>query len=484
MHRITALFLTLAVAFAQPQAFQQSLQQPPDTVIRINVNLVQVDAVVVDSKEQPVTDLKKEDFVILQDGKPQPITNFSFIDTQAGVARNVSAPKPASPAKGTPPPPPMASRPKQIRRTVALVVDDLGLSFESVARVRQALKKYVDQEMQPNDLVAIIRTGAGMGSLQQFTTDKRMLYAAIDHVKYNSFGRVGISSFAPLQAVSENDIDTSNADNEREQIFAAGTMGAIRYVVDGLKELAGRKSVVLFSENLRLMYNGEQSQRVQESIRRLGDAANRASVVIYSIDPRGLVYTGLTAADNTSGRTPQQISQVGQQRSQQMFDSQEGMVILAKETGGLFMQNTNDISGALTKVMNDGNGYYLLGYHPDSSTFDPKSGQPKFHSLAVRVKRPGLHVRYRTGFFGTSDRETAPVPRTRNAQIAEALRSPFGTGALHLRLTTLFSHAEKSGPYINSLLYFDPRELTFTDEPDDWHKAVIDVVCMTFGDSG
>ncbi len=261
-------------------------------------------------------------------------------------------------------------------------------------------------------------------------------------------------------------------------------MGAIRYVVDGLKELPGRKSVVLFSENLKLMYNGEQSQRVLDSIRRLTDSANRASVVIYSIDPRGVVYTGLTAADNTSGHSQQKIAQIGMDRSQAMFDSQEGMVTLARETGGLFMQNTNDISGALTKIMADGDGYYLLGYHPDASTFDSKTGQPKFHSLAVRVKRPGVHVRYRSGFFGTSDREIAPVPRTRVAQIAHALASPFGTGALHVRLTSLFSHAAKSGPFINSLLYFDPRELQFTDEPDDWHKAVIDVVCMTFGDTG
>ncbi len=488
MHRLTALFITLAIALGQTPAPQALQQQAPDTVIRINVNLVQVDAVVLDSKDRPVTDLKKEDFVVLQDGKPQAITNFSFINTKEGVVRTSGkVPKPPPPVKGTvapPPPPPMPGRPKQIRRTVALVVDDLGLSFESIARVRQALKKYVDQEMQPSDLVAVIRTGAGMGSLQQFTSDKRMLYAAIDHVKYNALGRVGVSSFAPLQAVDASGIDTSSADNEREQIFSAGTMGAIQYVVEGLKELPGRKSVVLFSENLKLMYNGEQSQRVQDSIRRLGDAANRASVVIYSIDPRGLVYTGLTAADNTNGRTAQQISEVGMQRSQDMFDSQEGMVTLARETGGLFMQNTNDISGALTKVMADGDGYYLIGYHPEASTFDLKTGQPKFHNLQVRVKPPGLHVRYRSGFFGIKDSETAPVPRTRNAQIAHALRSPFGTGALHLRLTSLFSHSAKSGPFLNSLLYFDPKELQFTDEPDDWHKAVIDVMCVTFGDSG
>lgn len=480
MHRIPSVFfLTIAVSLAQAPAPQALQPQASDHVIRITVNLVQVDAVVVDSKDKPVTDLRKEDFVVLQDGKPQAVTNFSFINTKESVVR--TAPVKSANVNGVkmPPPPPIATRPKQIRRTIALVVDDLGLSFESIARIRQSLKKYVDREMQPDDLVAVIRTGAGMGSLQQFTSNKQILYAAIDHVKYNAFGRVGISSFAPLGSATDDGFD-----NERAQIFSAGTLGAIQYVVQGLRELRGRKSVVLFSENLKLMYAGEQSARVQDSIRRLGDAANRASVVIYSIDPRGLVTTGLTAADDTRGKTPQQIAQVPMQRSQEVFDSQEGMVILAHETGGLFMQNTNDIDGALRHVIDDGDGYYLLGYHPDASTFDVKTGRPRFHNMQVRVKRAGLHVRARTGFFGTSDRETEPAPRGRQAQITRAMTSPIGSGALGLRLTTLFSHVAKSGPFLNSMLFFDPSQLTFTDEPDDWHKAVIDIIAVTFGDNG
>src|SRR5262249_52765214 len=149
-------------------------------------------------------------------------------------ANRTPQPKGAAPA---PPPPPAALKPDQIRRTIALVVDDLGLSFESMARIRQSLKKWVDHDMQPGDLVAVIRTGAGMGALQQFTSDKRILYAAIDRVKYNSFGRVGVSSFAPLQAVDpENSIDTTNFDEERERIFSVGSLGAIQYVVEGLRE--------------------------------------------------------------------------------------------------------------------------------------------------------------------------------------------------------------------------------------------------------
>jgi len=158
--------------------------------------------------------------------------------------------------------------------------------------------------------------------------------------------------------------------------------------------------------------------------------------------------------------------------------------ILAHETGGLFMQNTNDIDGALRHVLEDGNGYYLIGYHPDASTFDAKTGRPKFHKMQVRVKREGLHVRARSGFFGTSDREFEPVPRTRLAQIARALASPVGAGALNLRLTTLFSRDLKTGSYLNSMLFFDPKQLTFTDEPDDVHIAKFDIVAVTYGDNG
>ena len=107
---ITVLFLTFAIAGADPAP--QALQpQPADTVIHITVNLVQVDAVVMDSKDKPVTDLRKEDFVILQDGKPQAITNFSFINTKEGVVRTAPV-KPAAVAKGVKLPPPRRQSPR------------------------------------------------------------------------------------------------------------------------------------------------------------------------------------------------------------------------------------------------------------------------------------------------------------------------------------------------------------------------------------
>src|SRR5581483_5969971 len=214
MIRRTALILPLAIAFAQsPQ------QSPPETVIRINVNLVQVDATVTDSDGNPVTDLKASDFEITQDNKPQVITNFSYVSVKspakdAAPTRVANNPKGGAPG---PPPPPAKLAMDKVVRTIALVVDDLGLSFESTVYVRNALKKFVDQEMQPGDLVAIIRTGAGIGALQSFTADKRQLYAAIDRVKFNAIGRVGVSSFEPI---SRDPADPTTA--ERNSIMSAG----------------------------------------------------------------------------------------------------------------------------------------------------------------------------------------------------------------------------------------------------------------------
>jgi VWFA-related protein len=477
--RFAAGMLAMGLVFAQnPQL------PPPDTVIRINVNLVQVDAVVTDSKGKPVPDLKAADFEILQDGKVQVITNFSYISTKP--PERIAAPA-AVPKEGTPPPPPARLKSGDVRRTVALVVDDLGLSFASTAYVRDALKKFVDQQMQPGDLVAIIRTSAGMGALQQFTSDKRLLYAAIERVKYSSRGRVGISSFAPLGQEEGGTLDgpgPSIVDDLRNQIFSVGTLGATRYVVDGLLELPGRKSIVLFSEGMNLFNRRNLNDSVVEDLRRLVDAANRASVVIYSIDPRGLQWYGLTAADSISGMNPLEIAAVSSQRSAEMFHSQDGLVMLARDTGGLFIHNTNDIAGAVREVMSDTEGYYLIGYHPDASTFDLRTGQPKFHKVALRLKRPGLTVRTRTGFYGSPERQRPAVAHTREAELAYALTSPFGAGAIHVRLSTLFSNSAKSGSFVTSMLHIDARDLKFSDEPDGWHKAVVDVLAVTFGDSG
>jgi VWFA-related protein len=500
-----------------PQQQPQTAAAPEDDdsdVVRISSNLVQVDAVVTDQKGNQVTDLTAEDFEILEDNDKQKITNFSYVSNETAPAPPVAT---AARDKNAPPVPPVRLRPEQVRRTIALVVDDLGLSFESSHFVRRALKKFVDEQMQPTDLVAIIRTGSGMGALQQFTSDKRQLYAAIERVRWNPNGRAGITAFAPItgnladQELNSMDEDSSSgtakvsggilsdrSDQFREELFTVGTLGALNYIIRGLKELPGRKSILLISDGFALVSNlnpsggGSNStnqgigryDRVIESLRRLIDLANRASVVIYSMDPRGLQTLGISAEDNLSDMSSAQIETALANRRSEFFESQNGPDYLARQTGGFAIRNSNDLSGGVRRVLDDQRGYYLIGYRPDESTFDPKTGSRRFHNLTVKVKRPGLRVRTRNGFYGVENREARAVPRTRVDQLVAALTSPFNSNGIDLRLTSLFGYDQKSGSFIRSLLHIDGRDLTFTKEADGWNKSILDVLVITFGDNG
>ncbi|MEQ1923629.1 MAG: VWA domain-containing protein [Pyrinomonadaceae bacterium] len=209
--------LALLVVFAAPVIAQDAtptpkpMPTPDDDVVKISTNLIQIDVTVTDAKGKPITDLKPTEIEIYENGEKQKVSNFSFVSS---VKEKTEQGKPAIGVLV----PTQRLRPEQIRRTIALVVDDLSLSFESAYHTRAALKKFVDEQMQDGDLVAIVRTGAGIGALQQFTGDKRMLYAAIERVKWNPNGTGGVSAFAPIEATPEKD----TGDEDTEEPVATG----------------------------------------------------------------------------------------------------------------------------------------------------------------------------------------------------------------------------------------------------------------------
>lgn len=478
-----------------------------EEVVKISTNLIQIDVTVTDKKGKIITDLKPEDFEVYENNQKQNITNFSFVSTAPNPSPETTS-TPAKNSKNSIPLPPSAPiKPEQVRRTIALVVDDLTLSFESVHFVRQALKKFVDEQMQEGDLIAIVRTGGGIGALQQFTSDKRQLYAAIEKVRWNPAGNGKMGAFANMEAsplqrvqagggnVSDEDLEAERIQNQsfndyQGSIFATGTLGALNFIIRGMQELPGRKSVMLMSDGFKLFVKDEsgfvESSRILESLRRLTDLANRASVVVYTMDARGLQTVGLTAADNTDAMTPDQVEQTLTDRRNDLFDTQSGLTYLAQQTGGFALINNNDLSGGIRKMIADQNGYYLLGYTPDEDTFDPKTR--RFNKLTIKLKRPDLKVRYRSGFFGVSDESIANSRQTANQnpyqQITTALTSPFATSGIELRLNTLFGNDVKTGSFAQALIHVKASDLKFTDEPDGTHKTVFDVLAVIFGENG
>ncbi|HEX8072829.1 MAG TPA: VWA domain-containing protein [Pyrinomonadaceae bacterium] len=470
--------LALVAALAAPAFTQQPTPAPDEDVVRITTNLVQLDAVVTDKNGRQVTDLRAEEFEVFEDGKPQPVTHFAYVSTAS--APPAPPPSLAAPGRESAPPPAPLKR-EQVRRSIALVVDDLGMAHANMVPVRAALRRFVDEQMQPGDLVAIVRLAGDVGALQQFTNDKRLLRAAIERIRW--------VQFTPCD---QPDCKTP----------------ILSFIVRGMSGLPGRRSLVLFTDNLPLSQEpSEIGGRPNENpatvatlagmsdpsrdnyaylnfasaLRRLVELAVRTSVVVYAVDTRGLPILTPTVLDgNVVGRrSPQALLNVLSARSAAVISGREGAQLLARQTGGFLIRNTNDITGGLRQVMEAQRGYYLLGYNPSGDTFDRR-----FHQLKVRVKRGGLTVHTREGFYGYADEAARPAAPGARDQLTAALTSPFGGGDVEVRLTTLFSHEPTAGSFLRALLHVDARALTFSDEPGGWHKAVVDVSGILFGNNG
>jgi VWFA-related protein len=455
-----------------------------DDVVRITTNLVQFDAVVTDKQGRQVTDLKAEDFEVLVDGKPQSLTHLSYVS-------NVGAPPPpdskavaAAPVPGVPP---ARLRPEQVKRTVAFVFNDLQMSWESVYYARRAIKKFVDEQMEPGDLVAIIPTSGGSGALQQFTSDKRLLGAAVKNLRwYPQFADTGVGAFEPSDQVYEKTEGERQFEVRRRERFSVGTLNALDAVVGALRELPGRKSLVLLSDGIPVPPPEEDRGRVLAGINRVIEGANRASVIIYAVDARGLQTLSLFDASQGGVPSPEQMMSISMARGAELHDSQRGMKALAEETGGVAYVNSNDIGGGVRRAIEDQRGYYLIGFRPEEGTFDPATGRFRFHKVSLKVKRAGLKVRTRGGFFGFEGKSVTPVsrPRTRAQQIRAALVAPFPAGGVRLRLTPLISRDAKQVAFIRSLLHVEGGDVTFSRQPDGTYRAVLDVVALTFGVNG
>jgi VWFA-related protein len=472
--------------------WQSSPTEPAPPILRITVTLIQVDAVVTDSSGRHIPDLRQEDFQILQDGKPQKIAWCTYVAGPALPAKTM-APQAKSPKAKVPvpmaPPAPVAA--SQVQRTVALVVDDVALSFETLVRTREALRKYIERQMQPGDLVALVRTGGGVAMLEQFTTDKRILLEAVDLLKWRFPGRTGIGAIAP---VNPGPGERENGPQARPEaldygysLAALGALNTLEDVIRGMKQFPGRKSIVFLSESLKV------APDLMDSLDRLTDLANRSAVSLYAVDPSGLRVQSGIAAENTQVYTPDHTTrrfpslggaEPAANDPDDEFGRQEGLSYLAARTGGIFYRDTNDIPGSIRAAIDDQSGYYLLGYAPAEGTFDKNPRRAKFHRVTVRVTRPGLRVRWKSGFEGVTDDalplETLAAPKTREQQLAEALASPFAAIGLKVRLTSLFVDVKPVGPIVHSMLHFDAKDLTFTQQPDGTWSANVDVITTAY----
>ena len=499
------LIMLVVAGIVTAQTPQKPAQEEPEEVLRITTALVQTDVVVTDKNDRPITDLKREDFEVYENGKKQDVKFMEFVSV--GEGRRVEGERPASLPPGAEIPRDLSA--KEVKRVVAFVVDDLTIPFADLATVRTLLRDFVDTEMREGDLVAIIRTVGGKGLLQQFTSDKGLLRRAIaqlnistnPYMQFNNPAQERFTSNPLATGATEGEgsfediglTNTADPNDEFQRLFRGlMSLTTANFVINSLKVIPGRKSLVIISGGIPIFEtsnNGSAFSNLSYLINQLSDNATRAGVVVNTMDPRGLKATpGVASFTETPGRgalsgqdpTFGRGGGADQTFGPALAGAAEhlGLDTVAKATGGVSVVNTNNFKGGLDKVLARSQSYYLLAYTP-AERFDNKS----FRKLEIKVKREGVRVYAHRGYVARADatRET----RTKEEAIAAAVTSPIAKRDIDVSANfELKPSTTKNGNRVDIHLRIDPSKLNFTQNAEGHYQTSFDVVGFVYDQLG
>jgi VWFA-related protein len=477
-------------------------QQPPAPAratgtVQGQATAIVVDVIVRDRRGQPVTDLTAADFELLEDGERQDIGSVQLY-TQPDGSRSVAAapagvPLPATAAataagKPTPQPAPAP--------VIAMVFDRLTPEARQLAQ--NAALGYVGKQGETDAVIGVFSIDLSLTTYQGYTRDASLLRKAVDRIGSRSSAvfesQAGVARDAARRAqAAENTMAAGGGPGGApagaggaapDALFAAmeqrtaetwemlerdqqgySTSNSLLAVVNGMRALPGRKSVVFFSEGVAIPAN------VAAQFRSVIDTANRANVSIYAMDAAGLrahstseeTKEGINAAAQKTLRRNPAIDVVGRPMTEALeknedllrHDPHSGLGQLADQTGGILIRNTNDLAGGFKRVDQDMRNYYMLTYVPKNDRFDGK-----FRTIAVTVKRSGMDVAARKGYYAVRTAGTMPV-LTFEARALAVLESSPVPNAFPVRATAI-RFPEPNRPGLTPVLVTVPLSaLTF-----------------------
>ena len=411
--------------------------QPPLT-FRVEANFVEVDAFVSDATGSPVSDLRAADFQLFEDGKPQKVSAFSYV--------NIPVARPERPLFSA------AAIEPDIQTNIGIdgriylfVLDDLHVDPTRAFRVRESLHRFFDRNFGANDLAAVVFTGGRAADGQDFTNSPRLLLAAVDKFSGNKLRSATLERLDEYNRLQSGGLrragDSINdpAAMERGR-NARNTMQSLQKLSDFMAGVHGRrKAMVLISEGIdydvyNLFGNNSLGSDIVDATRDAIAAATRANVSIYAIDPRGLATPGAELIETSGVVTDDPNLGLGLRSSlDELRLSQDSLRSLADETGGFAVTNQNDFNDAFDRLVRDNSSYYVFGYYPAN---DKRDG--KFRKIEVRLTRPGLMVRARRGYVAPRGRAAAPSARATTDPLEDALKaavdSPLAMSGIPMRL--------------------------------------------------
>jgi VWFA-related protein len=465
-----ALALVAAVGRGQaPGPTASPSPAVPGVTFAVEVGYVEVDAIVTDKNGQPVRDLRKEDFTVLEDGKPQTIDLFNQIDIP------YERPEPAAPL---PVPLDVQTNAHPFDgRVYVLVMDELHTTPSRSLLVRAAARRFIERNFGEGDLAAVVHTSGSAEAAQGLTGDKRLLLAAVDKFvgrKLASPTMSKIDEYRRTEQTRQSGDPVRDPEDMQRAYDARNSMDTLRNVSEWLYRLRGRRKAVLFlSEgidyNLYDQITNREASSVLDSIRSATAAAVRANVSFYAIDPRGLGGLSDEIMEISPVFDDPSLGLDTQGLASDLRISQDSLRTLADETSGFAAVNTNDFSAAFAKIVKDNSAYYVLGYYPPGQRKDGR-----FHKLSVKVARPDVQVRARGGYSTPKTPKSAPAAgdRDRPAVLADLLDAPIARPGLPMQMHAAAFEAPGGKAKVVLTLEVSGDAFHFTEKNGQFHDTL------------
>ena len=469
-----ASFLAQGVAPSFAQQSQASSTKPgpqeqePKTAIRVTTELVLANVVVRDKKGNLVRDLKKEDFTLFEDGKRQEISTFDFenvdaLETAGGAEKTITGEAGPAGVLRKSDKPVMDARD---RRVIVLFFDFSAMEPEQIDRCVDAAKKYINAQMQPADVVALVSLATNMRVDLDFTDDKPKILSVLS--AYSSGEGQGFDSgdTGSAEGTAESGGSFTVDDTDYNTFSADRKLLALQSTMEALGKIQQKKSLIYFSNGISQSGTDNQS-----ALRAATAAAVKNNVSIYTVDIRGLQAFppgGEAQSASLHGQAAYSGAAVLSDFSNNAA-SQETLSTLAADTGGKAFFDTNDFSGVFTQVQKDSSAYYVLGF---TSANPLKDG--KYRRLRVTVNRTDVKLEYRPGYY--AGRDFVHLNRAdREQQLEDELAAELPQTDVPLYAGTAYFREDESHYYLAVSLVVPGSQIPFVQEKDK-DNATIDVI--------
>ena len=521
--------ITVLVVWAGALVAQQPSPPPeePGLVLRVTTRMVQVDTIVLDKEGHPVKGLKAADFTVTEDGVRQRIASFSERISEPANP----TPPPVLPVHVTTNRPAVTQTNAENGTVAVLLLDGLNTPPQDRIYVKQQMLKFLARQYDPNTKLAVIALGNKLTVLQDFTHDPLLLRAALDHylAETPALARSGGQMETPSASVPAPTVNlpaqatggptSSGPDPGLPATLAAGGSNAsifedIAYMMDrfereaenfsrdtristtlsALEQIArftsaqnGRKVLLWFSTGFPFSVVGDSPSSMEternygDQIRRTINLLNDAHVATYTIDAGGLAPESL-GDPSLSGRDAEGKIHLGIDANRalsgeafQRFSTHDALETIARDTGGRYFGNSNDLDNAIRSALRESSSYYMLGYYPGNKKWDGK-----FRQVKLQVDRPGVQLRYRRGYFAVNPSEW----RKDNGE--RTLTAALTANSLPSTEVTFMARALPPAPDSDTVVEFavDPSTLSFETEAENHHHSTLQFEVQAFTPEG